>query len=175
MKKCGDSIGAGTLITFNQTLENCRKISVGNDIYNLTKNDEIQVTDTTESKFPNIGTDLLQKWNIKCNNKNNDSKVETFIKSTITNSPTVPSGAISLPPIGNSFIYIETSSNNNGNDKIFVPFARKDKIQISNNTFYYNRYSILNIEAIKSRSRFENQLLLEDTTPSTQYNKLKKD
>ena len=42
---------------FNQTLQNYLKVSVGNDTYNLTKYDKIQVTDTTEIKFPNIGSD----------------------------------------------------------------------------------------------------------------------
>ena len=105
---------SSTLVRFNQTLQNYLKVSVGNDIYNLTKYNKISITDTTEMRYPNIGSDLLQKWNIKCNNKNNISKVGDFIKSTKTNSPTGHSGAMSLPPIGNSFMYIETSSNNHG-------------------------------------------------------------
>ena len=39
-------------------------------------------------RYPNIGSDLSQKWNIICNNKNNQSRITDFIKSTITNSPT---------------------------------------------------------------------------------------
>ena len=46
-----DSIGEGTIVRFNQTLENYLKVSVGNDTYNLTKNDKIQITDTTEIKY----------------------------------------------------------------------------------------------------------------------------
>ena len=80
----------------------------------MAKYDKTQNTDKTEIKFPNIGSDLLQKWNINCNNKNNDSKVGNFLKSTITNSPTGHSGATSLPPISNSFMYIETISINHG-------------------------------------------------------------
>ena len=38
------------------------------------------------------------------------------MKSKKTNSPTGDSGATSLPPIGNSFKYIETSSINHGNN-----------------------------------------------------------
>ena len=38
-----------------------------------------------EIKFPSIGSDLLQKRNIKCNNKNNVSKVGDLLKSTKTN------------------------------------------------------------------------------------------
>ena len=70
-----DSIGEGTLLRFNQTLENYLKVSVGNDTYNLTKHDQTQITVTTEIKLPKISSDLLQKRNIKCNNKNTDSKV----------------------------------------------------------------------------------------------------
>ena len=170
-----DSIGEGTLLRFNQTLTNYLKVSVGNDIYNLTKYDKIQLIDTTEIKYPNIGSDLLQKWNIKCNNKNNVSKVGDFIKSTKTNSPTSYSGATSLPPIGNSFIYIETSSNNHGHERVFVSFERTDIIQISNISFYYNRFSILTNNSNKSMGRFIIQLLLEDNTWSTRYNIPKND
>ena len=91
------------MLRFNQTLTNYLNISVGNDTYNLTKYDKIQFTDTTEIKFPNIGYHLLQKWNNKWDNKNNDSRVGNFIKSTITDSPTGYSGVTSPPPIGNSF------------------------------------------------------------------------
>ena len=79
-KYVDNSIGEGTILRFSQTLENYLKVSVGNDTYNLTKYNKIQITDTTEMKYPNIGSDVLQKWNIKCNNKNNISKVGDFIK-----------------------------------------------------------------------------------------------
>ena len=59
-KYIDDSIGEGTLLRFNQTLSNYFKVSVGNDTYNLTKNDKIQITDTTEMRYPNKGSDLLQ-------------------------------------------------------------------------------------------------------------------
>ena len=121
-------------------------------------------------RYPNIGSDLLQKWNIKCNNKNNMSKVGDFLKSTKKNSPTGDSGAMSLPPIGNSFMYIETSSNNHGHDRVFVSFERTDIIQSSNITFYYNRLSILTNNSKKSIGRFRIQLLLENNTWSTRYN-----
>ena len=174
-KYVDDSIGEGTIVRFNQTLENYLKVSVGNDTYNLTKYDKIQLTDTTEMRYPNIGSDLLQKWNIRCNNKNNQSRRTDFIKSTKTNSPTGHSGATSLPPIGKSFMYIETSSNNHGQERVFVSFERTDIIQISNTTFYYNRYSILTNDSLKSMGRFRIQLLLEDNTWSTRYNIPKND
>ena len=169
-KYVDDSIGEGTILRFSQTLENYLKVSVGNDTYNLIKYNKIQIIDTTEIKFPNIGSDLLQKWNIKCNNKNNVSKVGEFIKSTKTNSQTGHSAATSLPPIGNSFMYIETSSNNHSHERVFVSWERTDILQISNITFYYNRFSILTNESKKSMGRFRIQLLLEDNTWSKQYN-----
>ena len=174
-KYVDDSIREGTILRFNQTLENYLKVSVGNDTYNLTKYNKIQITDTTEMRYPKIGGDLLQKWIIKCNNKNNVSKVGDFIKSTISNSPTGHSGATSLAPIGNSFMYIETSSNNHGHGRVFVSWERTDLIQISNITFYYNRFSILTNNSKKSMGRFKIQLLLEDNTWSTRYNIPKND
>ena len=167
-KYIDDSIGEGTLLRFNQTLSNYSKVTVGNHTYNLTKYDKVKITDTTEMRYPNIGSDLLQKWNIKCNNKNNQARITDFIKSTKTHSPTCYSGAESLPPIGNSFMYIETSSNNHGDD-VFVSWERTDIIQISNITFYYNRFSILTNDSKNSMGRFRIELLLENNTWSTQY------
>ena len=126
-------------------------------------------------RYPNIGSDLLQKWNIKCNNKNNQAKITDFVKSTKTNSPTGHSGASSLPPIGNSFMYIETSSNNHGHESVFVSWERTDIIQVSNITFYFNRFSILTNDSKKAMGRFRIQLLLEDNTWSTRYNIPKND
>ena len=108
----------------------------------MTKYNKISITDITEIKFPNSGIGLLQKWKIYCNNKVNQSRINDFIKSTKSNSTTGESGATSLPPIGTAFMYIETSGNNSGNNNIFVSWERTDNIQITNITFYYNRYSI---------------------------------
>ena len=47
IKSFDDFIGEGTLLRFNRTLENYLKASVGNDTYNLTKYDKIQITDIT--------------------------------------------------------------------------------------------------------------------------------
>ena len=159
---------SSTLVRFNQTLQNYLKVSVGNDIYNLTKYNKISITDITEIKYPNSGDALLQKWKIYCNNKNNQSRISDFIKSTKTNSPSSYSGATSLPPIGNSFLYIDTSSNNHGAN-VFVSWERTDIIQISNITFYFNRFSILTNDNLKNMGRFRIQLLLDDNTWSTQY------
>ena len=59
-------------------------------------------------------------------------------------------------------------SNNNGNN-VFVSFQRSDIIQITNITFYFNRFSILTNDSLKSMGRFRIELLVEDNTWSTQY------
>ena len=168
-KYIDDSIAEGTLLRFNQTLTNYLKVSVGNDTYNLTKYDKIQLTDVTEIRYPNIGITLLPKWKIKNLNKLNGAKLGNFLKSTITNSPTSDSGATTLSPIGSSFMYIETSANNYGHEKVFISFERTDIIQITNITFYYNRFSILTNDSLRSMGRFRIQLLLEDNTSATIY------
>ena len=152
-KYIDDSIGEGTIVRFNQTLQNYLKVSFGNNTYNPTKCDKLQIIDTTSIEYPNTGGYLLQNWVIKCNDKNNNGKTQNFIKSTKTNSPTSYSGAESLPPIGNSFVYLETSSNNRRNT-VFVSFERTDIIQSSNITFYYNRFSVSTNDSLKSMGRF---------------------
>ena len=167
-KYVDDSIREGTIVRFNQTLQNYLKVSVGNDTYNLTKYIKIQLTDTTVIKAGNTGGYLLPNWKISCNDKNNSGKITNFIKSTKTNSPTGNSGATILPPVGTAFMYIETSSNNKGNI-VFVSWEKMDIIQISNITFYYNRFSISDPD-FRAMGRFRIQLLLEDNTWSTRYN-----
>ena len=159
-KYIDDEIDKTTVPIFNQTLENYLKISVGKNTYNLTK---IQITDTTNIKAPISRGYLLLQWNIKCNDKNNNGKIQNFIKSTKTISPLSHSGATALPPIEDAFMYIETSSNNHGKN-VFVSFEKIDNIKITNITFYYNRFSILTIDSLKSRIRFSIQLLLENNT-----------
>ena len=78
---------------------------------------------------------MLQLWSIICNEKNNNSQMANFIKSTKTSSTASFSGATSLPPIGNSFMYRKTSSHINTNSA-YVILERTDFIQISNLTFY---------------------------------------
>ena len=163
-----DSIGEGTILSFNQTLENYLKVSVGNDTYYLTKYNRIQLTDTTFIKMGNSGGYLLSSWRIFCNDKNNNGKTQNFRKSSKTKSRTPVSGATSIPPISSAFMYIETSGGDHGNITI-VSFERTDIIQITNTTFYYNRFSILTNDSLKSMGIFRIKLLLEDTTWSTHY------
>ena len=163
-----DELDKNTIVRFNQTLENYLKVSVGNDTYDLSKYNKIQLTDITVMKAGNTGGYLLPFWKIICNDKNNSGKTSNFIKSTKTKSPTGDSGATSLPLLGNAFMCIETSSNNNGNN-VFVSFQRSDIIQITNITFYYNRFSILTNNKTKAMGRFRVQLILQDNTWTTQY------
>ena len=172
-KYIDNELDKNTIVRFNQTLQNYLKLSVGNDIYNLTKYNKILLTDTTVMKAGNSGGYLLPRWRIFCNDKNNNGKIVSFIKSTKTNSPTADSGATSLPPIGDGFMYIETSSDNHGNN-VFCSFERTDIIQITNITFYYNRFSILTNNNLKAMGRFRIQLLSEDNTWSTVYTVEKK-
>ena len=115
----------------------------------LTKYDKIQIIDLTETRSPNIGAYLLPKLRIKNLNKNDGAKFGNFLKSTITSSTTSHSGATSLLPIVNSFMYIETSSNNHG-PNVFVSWERTDIIQITNISLYYTRFSILTNDSLKS-------------------------
>ena len=92
-------------------------------------------------RSPNSGQSLLQKWILKCVNKNYKAKIDTFLKSTTSTSPTAESGATTIPPIGWRFMYIESSGNNHGANHVMVSWERTDIIHISNINFFYNRFS----------------------------------
>ena len=79
------------------------------------------------------------------------------LKNPQSASPTGNKGASSLPQIGDSFMYIKTS--NKFGQNVLVSFERTDIIQISNITFYYNRFSEGNR---KSMGRLRIHLLLPD-------------
>ena len=64
-------------------------------------------------------------------------------------------------------MYIETTSNNHGNN-VYVSFERTDNIQITNITFYYNRYSISDIN-LRAMGILRIELLIEKNTWATQY------
>ena len=80
-----DELDKNTIVRFSQTLQNYLKFSVGNDTYNLTKYDKIQITDITTMKAGNTGGFLPPYWKILCNHKNKNGKIQNFIKSTKTN------------------------------------------------------------------------------------------
>ena len=71
-------------------------------------------------------------------------------------------------------MYTKTNSGNHGNN-VFCSFERTDIIQITNKTFYYNRFSILTNNNLKAMGRFRVQLLLAENTWSTRSNILKND
>ena len=171
-KYIDDQLDKNTIVRFNQTLTNYLKVSVGSDIYHLSKYNKIQLTNQTILKYPNSGSYFLPLWRIVCNDRNKNGKLNNFIKSTKSSSPTADSGASSLPPIGGAFMYIETSGNNNNQNNnganVFVTLQRTDIIQITNITFYYNRFSSSD-DNLRAMGRFQIQLLLEDNIWTTQY------
>ena len=173
-KYVDDSLGEGNVLRFIQTKDNFLEVSVGNDTYNLTNFDKMQITDITIINYPNTIFYLLQNWIIKCNDRTNSGKKQNFVKLTETNSPTGYSGAASLLPIGNSFLYIETSSINHGIN-VFASFERTDIFQIDNIAFFCHRFSILTNNSRKLRGRFKIEMVSVDNTWSTRYNIPKND
>ena len=77
-----DSLGGNSTLSFNQTLENCIKVSVGSDVYNLSKHDKKQIMDTTISKTGKSGTDILPYWKIVSNEENLGVKCRNFVDPT---------------------------------------------------------------------------------------------
>ena len=65
-------------------------------------------------------------------------------------------------------MYIKTSSSNHG-PNVVASWEKIDIFQITNITFYHNRFSILTDDNLKNMGRFRIQLLLDDNTWSTQY------
>ena len=148
------------------------KVNFNNSTYNLQINNKILLTDITIIKYPNHGEYLLPSWHIFCCDRNNNGKIQNFIRSTKTSSSTGNSGAIVSPPIGDSFMYIETSGNNFGSN-VHCSWERIDIIQISNITFYYNRFSIQG--DFRAMGRFRIQILTKDNIWLTKFNIPKND
>ena len=124
-----------TVLRVNGTLQNYLKVPYGNDIYNLPNFYKIQITDTTISKYPNDGKSSLQKWKNIYSDMNGNRRLNIVKKTKKTSSPTGDSGATTIPPLENSFMYVETSLGGHGFN-VFVSFVRTDVIQNSNITFY---------------------------------------
>ena len=118
-------------------------------------------------KFPNSGGYLLSGWKILCNDRINIGRIQDFVRATGTNSPTANSGANNTPPIGDSFMYIETSGNNFG-PSVHCSWERIDIIQISNITFYYTRFSTQ--RDFRAMGRFQIQILTKDNIWLTEFN-----
>ena len=84
-------------------------------------------------------------------------KKTKFVQATTENSPTGYSGATTLSPNGDSFMFVETSFTNSG-ENVFCTFERTGNIQISSITFYYNRFSTPVVN-LRSMGRFRIQVL----------------
>ena len=84
------------------------------------------------------------------------------MKSTRTSSSSVESGSTNLTPIGNAFLYIETSQNSSGDANVFVNFETTVFFQISDICFYYSCFSSLTNDSSKSMGKFEVQSLIND-------------
>ena len=69
-----------------------------------------------------INEDFLQQRIIKCIGKNNKTKLQNFVKSSKTNTPIPRAGATNLTPIGESFMYFETSADDYGRNVFFLVF-----------------------------------------------------
>ena len=137
-KYMDDKIDNTSVVRLNDDSNNIYlQVRVLNTAYNLQLFSKAQIIDTTVIQSPNTGGYALQNWLIKCSDKNGSGKITNFIKTTKTNSPTGDAGATTLPPISNSFLYIEPSGNNEGLN-VYCSFERTDLIHISNITFYYN-------------------------------------
>ena len=81
-KYIDDELDKNTIVKFSQTLQIYLKVSVGKDIYNLTEYDKMQLTDIKTMKAGNTGGYLLPYRKIICNDKNNNGKIQNFMKST---------------------------------------------------------------------------------------------
>ena len=61
-----DELDENAILRFNQTVENYLRVSVGNDLQNLTKNYRTQIRDKTKIKNPNERGYLLLNSVTKC-------------------------------------------------------------------------------------------------------------
>ena len=167
-KYIDDELDKDTIVRLNDdSNDRYLKINIKISTYNLQIYNKVLITDTTILKFPHSAGSFLQNWNIKCNDRNNQGKIQNFIRSTRTNSPTGNAGAIVSPLIGDSFMYKETSGNNFG-PNIHCSWERIDLIQISNITFYYNRVSIQG--DLRAMGRFRIQILTKENVWLTKFN-----
>ena len=166
-KYVDDQLDKDTIVRLNDdSNDRYLKVNINNSTYNLQIYNKIVLSDTTIIKFSNNGDSLLPNWRLSCNDRNNNGNVQNFFKSTKTNSPTGNSGATVIPPIGDSFMYIECSGNNFGSN-VFCSWERIDIIQISNITFYYNRFSIQG--DFRAMGRFRIQILTKDNVWLTKF------
>ena len=106
---------------------------------------------------------LLQQWNNKYNYENKRGKITSFIRSPISSTPLGSIRATSLPPVGDSFMNLETSSNLSGTN-VYCSFERTNFVEISNIEFYYTKWKRSAGSVHKARGMFRVQLVLSDIT-----------
>ena len=114
---------------------------------------------------------LLQQWSIKGNDRIGSGKLQNLIKTSRGSTPNANSDPSSIPPISDSFLHIETSGNNYG-ENFYCTFVRTDITHISNIGFCRNGLSTGDNQAV---GFFRIQLLLADNTWSARYNVPKSD
>ena len=85
-------------------------------------------------------------------------------------SPTGNLLALTLPSIGDCFMYIETSSDISGDETVFVSFERTDFFHFRFINFHLNPLLFLCSDSVKSMRRFSNRLLTSDIFWSKRYN-----
>ena len=170
-KYIDDELYKDTIVRINDdSNDRYLKVNINNSLYNLQIYNKKLLTDTTVIKNSISGGYLLPSWRIFCDDRNNNGKIQNFIRSTKINSTTANSGATVMPPIGDSFMYIETSGNNFG-PNVYSSWEKTDITQISNITFYYNRISIQG--DLRAMGRFRIQILTKDNIWLTKFNKNK--
>ena len=138
-KYVDDEWSENTKLWFRQSLQNYLTVFDGNTEYNLTRYDRKQILDTNIFGTGNAGSFFLHFWIIECNDRKIAGKKSSSLRPTKTNSPSGNTGATISPAIGDCSMYIEAS--NFFGTNAFLSLERIDSIQISNITFYYNRYS----------------------------------
>ena len=85
-----------TIFRFNQSPQKYLKVTLGNNKYSRTLFDRFQIPDATINEYLNRRWDLLQQWKKECNYKNGNGKIATFVKSSLSTTPTGSTGATSI-------------------------------------------------------------------------------
>ena len=80
-KYIDDELDKDTLVRLNDNSnDRYLKVNINNSTYNLQIYNKIPLTDTTITKYSNNGGYLLPSWRILCNDRNNNGKIQNFIR-----------------------------------------------------------------------------------------------
>ena len=77
----------------------------------------------------------------KYNDGNKTGKVLIFVRATNTKSQTGHTRATSIPPFGDSFMYVDTIGDITRSECVFVGLQQTDVLQISYITFSFEKVS----------------------------------